>query len=189
MMRVLKWCWFIFVMKLTSFLPDFNFIMRFRGFLARPCFKKCGRDLRICSNVMIIYTSNITIGNHVWLGYSCWIQGHGGVTLEDEAGVGPFSVIASSTHTRRDGSFRFGGSTGAPIVLKRRVLLLAHVVVTPGVTIGEEATVAAGAVVTKDVPPRSVVGGVPARPLRGTSIELPPAPTEPAAQGEQPQTG
>ncbi len=168
MMRVLKYCWFVLVMDLTGFLPDLTFIMRLRGFLLRPCFRKCGRDLRVCSRVMIVYPSNITIGDHVWLGYCCWIQGYGGVTFEDEVGLGPFVVVASNTHTRKDGSFRFGGNVPAPVVLKKRALLLAHVVVTPGVTIGEECTVAAGAIVTKDAPDRAIVGGIPARPIRAT---------------------
>lgn len=172
MMRIIKYCWFVFVMKLTWFLPDFDAIQLMRGWLVKPCFKKCGRRFRVQSGTMISYTSNIEIGNDVALGYSLWMQGYGGIVLEDEAGIGPFSVLASIVHLREGGSYRSGGPkskllvSGKPIVLKKRALLLSHVVVVPGVTIGEEATVAAGAVVTKDVPARTVVGGVPARPLR-----------------------
>lgn len=166
MKRAINYCWYILIMKLTAFLPDLTFIMRFRGFLLKPCFKKCGRDLRVTSGAMVVCPSNLVIGDHVWLGYCCWIQGLGGVTLEDEVGIGPFAVVASNTHTRIGGSFRFGGNAPAPIVIKKRTLLLSHVVVVPGVTIGEEVTVAAGAVVTHDVPAQTVVGGIPAKPLR-----------------------
>lgn len=175
MMRHLKNCWYFFVVKLTWFLPDFDPIQRLRGWLVKPCFKKCGRRFRIQSGVMIPNASNVEVGDDVALGYCVWIQGYGGVVLEDEAGIGPFSVLASLEHLREGGSYRSSGPnskllvTGRPIVLKRRCLLLSHVVVVPGVTIGEEATVAAGAVVTHDVPARAVVGGVPAKPLRSSA--------------------
>lgn len=172
MIRILKYCWFVFVMKVTWFLPDFDGIQLMRGWLVKPCFKRCGRRFRLQSGTMISFTANIEVGDDVALGYCVWMQGYGGIVLEDEAGIGPFSVLASIVHLREGGSYRSGGPkskllvASKPIVLKKRSLLLSHVVVVPGVTIGEEATVAAGAVVTKDVPDRAVVGGVPARPLR-----------------------
>ncbi len=169
MIRVLKYCWFIFVCWITSCLPDLKLIMRFRGFLLRPCFRRCGRNFQLCSHAMIVYTAHVEIGNDVYIGYGSWIQGYGGVTLEDEVMLGPYTVLASSNHTRQDGSYRFGPPHSAPIVLRRGCWTGSHVTVTAGVTVGRGAACAAGAVVTKDVPDGAVVGGVPARVLRADS--------------------
>ncbi len=165
MRRVLQYAWFVFVMRVTGFLPDFTFIMRMRGWLLRPCFRRCGRNFQICSHAMIVYTSNVEIGNDVYIAYGSWIQGYGGVRLEDQVMLGPYTILASSNHTRVGGSFRFGPGDAGPIVLERGSWTGGHVVVTAGVTIGRGSACAAGAVVTRDVPPDTIVGGVPARPL------------------------
>ena len=93
----------------------------------------------------------------------CWLMGYGGIKPEDEAMLGPYTVLAASNHTKRNGSYRFGEPTGLPIELGRGVWTGAHSVVTEGVRVGAGTAVAANAVVTKDLPPDSVAGGVPAR--------------------------
>jgi acetyltransferase-like isoleucine patch superfamily enzyme len=170
MKRVLKYCWFVFVMRLTGFLPDLKLVMRFRGFLLRPCFRKCGRNFQICSASMIVYSSNVSIGNDVYIAYNCWIQGLGGVTLADEVMLGPQTILASNDHTSENRSYRFGKGIAAPITMKRGSWTGGQVVVTAGVTVGEGAACVAGAVVTKDVPDGVVVGGVPARVIRDRPI-------------------
>lgn len=166
MRRILKYCWFIFVMRLTGFLPDLKFIMCMRGWLLKPCFKSCGRNFQICSNAMIVYTSNVSIGNDVYIAYGCWIHGVGSVTFEDEVMLGPYTVLATSNHNKTDGSYRFGGGQVAPIIMRRGSWCGTHVVITAGVTVGTGAACAAGCVVTRDVPDHAIVGGVPARELR-----------------------
>jgi len=168
MLRILKYCWFIFVMKwLTGLLPDLTPIMRLRGFLLRPCLKSCGPNFQVCSGAMIVYSANVSIGHNVFIAYGCWIQGVGSVTLEDEVMLGPYTVLASSDHRVKGGSYRFGGGRTAPIVLKKGAWTGAHAVITAGVTVGSGAACAAGSVVTRDVPDGAVVGGVPARDLSG----------------------
>lgn len=170
MMRVLKYCWFVFIMNGTGFLPDFQFVMRIRGWLLRPCFQACGRNFQIGSGAMIVYTSRVSIGRDVYIARGCWIQGLGGVTLEDEVMLGPYSVLASNDHQKKDGSYRFGPGRPVPVRMKRGSWTGAHVVVTAGVTVGEGAACAAGAVVTRDVEDQAVVGGVPARVIRASGI-------------------
>jgi acetyltransferase-like isoleucine patch superfamily enzyme len=166
LLRILKYAWFILVMRLSGWIPDFKLVMRFRGWLVRPCFASCGRNFQIASGVTVVYSSRVSIGRDVYLAHGCWLQGVGGLTLGDEVMLGPYTVLASSNHRKTDGSYRFGEPTLKPIILERGAWTGSHVVITFGVRVGQGAACAAGAVVTKDVPADCVVGGVPARVIR-----------------------
>jgi acetyltransferase-like isoleucine patch superfamily enzyme len=166
MSRVVKYVWFRMVMWLTSGLPEFTPILKLRGALVRPCFLRCGRNLQIGSGTIINYPNRVAIGNDVFMANRCWIQGIGGVVLEDEAILGPGTVLATSNHTRLRGSFRFGPGDHGRITIGAGTWTGAYAVVTKGVTIGRGCAVGANAVVTQDVQDNALVGGVPARVLR-----------------------
>ena len=163
MIRCITYCWFCLCMRVTSLLPDFKLLMRFRGWLVKPCFKRCGRNFQIASGVMIVYSSRVSIGNDVVIACGTWIQGIGRVTLEDEVMLAPYSVLASRNHTRKNGSYRFGDGVHAPIHVGKGAWLCSHVVLLAGVEVGPGAMCCAGAVVTRNVPPNTIVAGVPAR--------------------------
>ena len=163
--RILAYAWSHFVMSATSALPDFQVVMRLRGRLLSRCFRSCGKNVQIASGVKLSYTTSIDLGSDVLLANGAWILGFGGVRLEDQVMMGPYSVIASSNHAKRDGSWRFGTPTQGPVVVQRGAWIGAQSVITQGVTIGHGAVVAAGAVVTRNVEPDVVVGGVPATPI------------------------
>jgi acetyltransferase-like isoleucine patch superfamily enzyme len=163
MMRALKYIWFRMVMSLTGWMPDFTPVLRLRGFLVRPCFLRCGRNLQIASGTIINFSSRISVGNDVFIANRCWIQGVGEIVLEDQAILGPGTVLASNNHTRKDGSFRFGPGTRGKITIGHGTWTGANAVITMGVTIGRGCAVGANAVVTKDVPDNCLVGGIPAK--------------------------
>ena len=150
-------------MKFTGILPDLVPIMRLRGSLLKPIFRKCGRNFQICSHSMIVGPENVSIGDDVYLAFGCWIQGSGGIVLEDEVMLGPYSILASSNHTKHQDSYRFGCPSLKPIVLRKGSWTGSHVTVLGGVEVGEGSAVAANSVVTKNVPAGFVVGGVPAK--------------------------
>ena len=104
---------------------------------------------------------NITIGKGVFINMSCHFQDQGGITIGDDCLIGHNTVMASLNHDL-DPDHR-GDLLPAPIVLGRNVWVGAGATILAGVTIGDDAVVAAGAVVTKDVPARTVVVGSPAR--------------------------
>lgn len=79
--------------------------------------------------------------------------------------IGPNVSIITSGHPLEP-SRRRDGVTAAPIVIERNVWIAAGATIIGGVTVGENSVVAAGAVVTKDVPPNSLVAGVPAKVIR-----------------------
>ena len=112
--------------------------------------------------------AGIRIGRDCLIGEYSIIRGQGGVTLGDRVFTSPFTQIIAVNHVFDDPrtSFVDQGITAQGIVIEDDVWLGASVVVTDGVRVGKGAVVAAGAVVTKDVPPHTVVAGVPARVIR-----------------------
>lgn len=110
------------------------------------------------------FGKNITFGENVFINAGCRFQDQGGITIGDNCLIGHNVVMATLNH-ELDPVNR-ANITPAPIVLERNVWIGANVTILPGVTIGENAVVAAGAVVTKDVPANTVVGGVPAKVIR-----------------------
>ena len=106
----------------------------------RPWKLKIGNNSIIGNDAMLDARNGITIGNNVSLSMGVWIW-----TME---------------HDPQDPYY---GAKGGPVVIEDYAWISCRVVILPGVTIGKGAVVAAGAVVTKDVPPYSIVGGVPAK--------------------------
>lgn len=112
--------------------------------------------------------AGIRIGRDSLIGEYTVIRGQGGVTIGDRVYTSPNTQLIAVNHVFDDPKRPFieQGITAAGIVIEDDVWLGANAVVTDGVHIGEGAVVAAGAVVTKDVPPHTVVAGVPARIVR-----------------------
>lgn len=112
--------------------------------------------------------SGIEIGRDSLIGEYTIIRGQGGVHIGDRVYTSPFTQILAVNHVFDDPDRPFveQGITAQGIIIEDDVWLGANVVVTDGIKIGKGAVVAAGAVVTKDVPPNTVVGGVPAKPIK-----------------------
>ena len=110
---------------------------------------------------------NIHIGKNVFINSSCHFQDQGGIYIGDNVLIGHNVVLATINHDLNPFDRH---NIYKPIRICDRVWIGSNVVITHGVTIGEGAVVAAGAVVTKDVPAYTVVGGVPAKYIK--HIEL-----------------
>ena len=104
---------------------------------------------------------NIHVGKNVFINSCCQFQDQGGIFIGDGCFIGHSVVMATLNHNmipeKRQNLLH------APIRLGKNVWVGAHVTITSGVTIGDNAVIAAGAVVTKDVPANEVWGGVPAK--------------------------
>jgi UDP-2-acetamido-3-amino-2,3-dideoxy-glucuronate N-acetyltransferase len=109
--------------------------------------------------------SDASIGSRVRVQTNVWLTSY--TVVEDDVFVGPGVVTTNDDAMARGGD---GFEPAAPL-LRRACRVGGGVVLAPGVEIGEEAFVAAGAVVTKDVPPRALVMGVPARVVREVPAE------------------
>lgn len=112
---------------------------------------------------------NIRVGKGVFINSGCHFQDQGGITIGDGALIGHNVVLATINHDF-DPAHR-GDNRPAPIAIGKRVWIGANATVLPGVRIGDGAVVAAGAVVTKDVLPCTIVGGNPARIIRKIEME------------------
>ena len=107
---------------------------------------------------------NTHLGEDVFINAGCRFQDQGGIYIGDRALIGHNAVIATLNHDMDPA--RRADLHPAPVHIGADAWLGSNVTVLPGVTIGDGAIVAAGAVVTKDVAPRTIVGGVPARVIR-----------------------
>ncbi|MDE7296632.1 MAG: sugar O-acetyltransferase [Clostridia bacterium] len=107
------------------------------------------------------YGQNITIGKNVFINSGCCFQDQGGIEIGDNVLIGQQVVLATLNHDLLPQ--KRANMTPAPIKIGNGVWIGAHATVLAGVSVGNGAVVAAGAVVTKDVPANTVVGGVPAK--------------------------
>ena len=103
----------------------------------------------------------IEVGKNVFVNNACTFMDRGGITLEDDVKIGPRVNLITENHDLDPAKRRTLISNR--IVVKRNVWIGAAATILPGVTIGENAVVAAGAVVTRDVPSNTIVAGVPAK--------------------------
>lgn len=110
------------------------------------------------------FGKNIRLGERVFINSGCRFQDQGGVTIGDDCLIGHNTVFASLNHDLDPA--RRADMIPAPIVVGRNVWIGSNSTILSGVTIGENAVVAAASVVTKDVPANSVVAGSPARVVR-----------------------
>ena len=110
------------------------------------------------------FGKNITLGKQVFINAGCKFQDQGGIFIDDGALIGHGVVLATLDHDLEPEKRQ--QLHPAPIHIGKRVWVGANAVVCRGVTIGDDAVVAAGAVVVKDVPARTVVGGVPAKVIK-----------------------
>ena len=112
----------------------------------------------------INYGKNTRVGKNVFINFDCTFLDLGGITIDDNVMLAPKVSLLSEGHPL-DANIRQTLTAGS-IHIKRNVWIGAGATILQGVTIGENAVVAAGAVVSKDVPANTVVGGVPAKTIK-----------------------
>lgn len=132
-----------------------------RSIMSELICEPVGEGFRMFPPFHADFGMNIHIGKDVFINEGCCFQDHGGIWIGDGSLIGQQVVMATLDHDL-DLAHRQDMFPG-PIRIGRNVWVGAHATILRNVTIGDGAVVAAGAVVTKDVPPNTVVAGVPAR--------------------------
>ncbi|WP_300598413.1 sugar O-acetyltransferase [Niabella sp.] len=135
-----------------------------RSFLSQITDSEIDKSVAVFTPLYINYGKHTKIGKNVFINFGCTFLDLGGITIDDHVQIAPKVSLLSEGHPVSPES-RHALVPGA-IHIKRNAWIGAHATILPGVTIGENAIVAAGAVVTKDVPDNTVVGGVPAKILK-----------------------
>jgi maltose O-acetyltransferase len=159
-------CWAIYyylARKLpVSYYPGGSLARRLRGFLCARLFAECGSDLNVEQGADFGSGQNIRIGSHSGLGINCRISGP--VEIGDHVMMGPEVRILTRNHlhSRTDIPMSLQGGHVEAVTIGNDVWIGQSAIILPGVRIGNGAIVAAGAVVTKDVPDLVIVGGSPA---------------------------
>lgn len=147
-------------------LPRFRLFNYFKSLYLRVFFKaKIGHRVIFYPDIWIFTGRKLILGDDVDLATGVLITTDGGVSIGDRTLVGYGTKILSSNHNVPKLPDRIfdSGHTKAPVMIGNDAWLGANCIILPGVTIGDGAVVAAGSVVTKDVPANVFVGGIPAK--------------------------
>ena len=108
----------------------------------------------------------LEIGERVFINYGCSISANQSVRIGDRCSLGTHVIIMDNDYHRTDPERRDELPPSAPVVLEANVWLGARVIVLKGTTVGRDSVIGAGSVVTRDIPPRCVATGVPARVIK-----------------------
>lgn len=146
--------------------PGYRIGYALRRRVASRLLRRCGREVIVKDRCYFGDGSRLSIGNNSQLGRNSRLQGD--ITIGDDCVMGPDVVIMATSHgyDRVDIPIRLQGGWEKPIRIGNDVWIGTRCVILPGVEIGDHCIVAAGAVVTKSFPEKSVIGGVPARLLK-----------------------
>tara|TARA_B110001469_G_scaffold117373_1_gene123286 strand:- start:5334 stop:5966 length:633 start_codon:yes stop_codon:yes gene_type:complete len=169
MKRSISLCIYYFIAMYMpgSPLPFSGFGQNLRARCARRIFRKFGEDAKVNDRVYFGSGINVELGAFSSLNHGAWISND--TVIGDHVMMGPFVMILSGSHNheRLDIPMREQGAPSRrPVIIGNDVWVGARSILLPGVKIGDHSIVAAGSVVTKDVPEWAIVGGSPAKLIR-----------------------
>ncbi|MEI2401379.1 acyltransferase [Niallia taxi] len=147
-------------------IPSYNI----RHFLYRNFFKmKLGKQSNIQMGLKVYSPWKITIKDNTVINNSVVIDGRGSIEIGSNVNISPYVQIYTAEHEVNSPFFDYSSDK---VIINDYAWVSTRSIVLPGVNIGEGAVITAGAVVTKDVPPYHIVGGVPAKKIGERSKDL-----------------
>jgi acetyltransferase-like isoleucine patch superfamily enzyme len=147
--------------RLSSQLNKADNVSEVRDYLSDIIGKTIDDSTTVFAPFYVNFGQFIDLGKNVFINHACSFLDMGGITIEDDVLIGPRVNLTTENHPLNPSDRR--ALITKPIVIKRRAWIGAGATILPGVTIGENAVIAAGAVVSKDVPANTVFGGIPAK--------------------------
>ena len=155
-----------FLMHLTGLVPSHYF----RRFIYRLGGVKIGKGSTLHMGVRFYNAKNIKIGNDTIVGEGTVLDGRDKLIIGNHVDIATEAMIYNSEHDVNDLDFK---AKSAPVEIEDYVFIGPRAIILPGVKIGKGAVVGAGAVVTKDVPDFTIVGGVPAKEIGERRVKDP----------------
>lgn len=149
-----------------SYLALFNFVIphipiqSLRKLLYKLMKVDIGKNTTALRPIFFYNPFNITIGDNCALNDHIVLDGRGGLTIGDNVNISPYVKIYTAEHNINSPSFEY---VEGRVEIDNHVWISTNAIIMPGVKIGEGAVIAAGAIVTKDVSPYTIMGGVPAK--------------------------
>jgi acetyltransferase-like isoleucine patch superfamily enzyme len=150
--------------KLLVQLNDSSDAAEMRDLLSQITGSEIDDSVAVFTPLYINYGKHTKIGKNVFINFDCVFLDLGGITIEDDVLIAPKVSLLSEGHPISPNERQ--SLVPGHIHIKRNAWIGAGATILPGVTIGENAVVAAGAVVSKDVPANTVVGGIPAKQIK-----------------------
>jgi maltose O-acetyltransferase len=158
--------WATIIKILFFFAPPRDYGALIRGKILSPFLKGSGKKLMIPWRTYVFNPNLLSVGDNVYLGYNSY-YGQGSIKIGSNVLIGPFVSITATNHVKgKDGSFRNEDFSESEVVIEDNVWIGGHVSVLAGVHIGCGSIVAAGSIVTKNVPNNVVVAGIPAKVIK-----------------------
>ena len=166
-LSILLQCKFILVAFLNI---TYNFIPNpFRKYYLAIWGIKLKKGSSIHRFCHFFHIGKLSIGKYSVINSGCYLDNRRGITIGNNVGIAHDSKIYTLGHNIDSPKFE---TKGAPVTIKDNVFIFSNCLIMPGITIHEGAIVLAGSVVTKDVPPYTVVGGNPAKEIRQRPKEI-----------------
>ena len=166
--KILLIIYYSIINKLPSSLYGVNFFSKnLRPIFIKYIFKSVGKNLCIESNVYFGSGNDISIGNHSGIGINSRIQGP--LVIGNHVMIGPNLSIYTNDHAHRNTNIPMtqqGFTEKKQVTIEDDVWIGVNVIILKGVTIGTGSIIAAGSVITKNIPPYSVAAGNPARVIK-----------------------
>jgi acetyltransferase-like isoleucine patch superfamily enzyme len=160
----LRWSVPLWLVQLcTAWLPQNRYVIRLRGALARPFIGTCGKRFCLGKGVSLIGTSELHIGDDVYIARDCFLNCAGGLVLEDGVVLGPFVVLSTMQYVFARGMVQRNQLIVRPIHIGRGSWLAAHTMVKAGVRIGAGVMIGGNSAVVADIEDHVLAAGVPAR--------------------------
>jgi len=144
-----------------------NIAIPFRRMIAKRLFLDCGKNFISEGEVRFNFGQFMSVGDDVFFNRGSYFDTKGGLEIGTSVGIAEFVRVFTHSHSESDHAVR----TYAPVRIGQYAKISAGALILPGMTIGAQAIVAGGAVVTTDVPANSIVAGVPARVVRDRENE------------------
>lgn len=158
----------LILVALANLIIGLSFFFVLKRFLLRVMGMKVGKQTYLHRGLRLLSLGHLTIGDNVVINRDCVLDNRRQLSIGNNVSISPDVTILTLGHDLNDPLFR---PLGKPVTIEDNAVIFNSAMIMPGVTVGKNAVILSGAVVTKDVPAKVIVGGNPARPCGERNVE------------------